>query len=153
MYAFRNPPPAFLEREIAPFADWLIWHLLISPCLELYEASAKPLGKGAYRVRLVVHNTGWLPSYVTKKALEKKAVRGVVCEIELPEGATLETGKPREELGQLEGRAYKPVIPADPDATEDRIKVEWTVRAPDGGTVKLTARHERAGTVITNIEL
>ena len=156
LYAFRNPPPEFLEKEIAPFADWLVWHLLISPKLELYEASVKPLGDSAYRVRLVVHNTGWLPTYVTKKATEKKAVRGVVCEIELPEGATLETGKPREELGQLEGRAYKPPAPigflvADP--TEDRVKVEWVVRAPKGGAVRLIARHERAGMVRAEVQL
>src|SRR5712692_9013007 len=25
MYAFRNPPPQFLENEVAPFADWLVW--------------------------------------------------------------------------------------------------------------------------------
>ena len=157
LYAFRNPPPQFLEKEIAPFSDWLVWHLLISPQLELHEASAKPLGKGAYRVRLVVQNSGWLPTFVTKKALEKKLVRGVVCEIEIPEGATLETGKQREEIGQLEGRAYKPSAPAiifhGADTTEDRAKAEWVVRAPDGGTVKLTARHERAGIVVTEVTL
>lgn len=152
-YAFRNPPPQFLEEEIAPFSDWLIWHLLISPCLALYEASAKSLGEGAYRVRLVVQNTGWLPSYVSKKALEKKLTRGVVCEIALPEGATLETGKPREVLGQMEGRAYKPSAPDAEDATNDRLKVEWTVRAPEGGKVKLVARHDRAGRVTAEIEL
>jgi murein tripeptide amidase MpaA len=156
LYAFRNPPPEFLEKEIAPFADWLVWHLLISPRLELYEARAKGLGEGVYQVRAVVQNSGWLPTYVTKKALEKKLTRGVVCEIELPEGATLETGKPREELGQLEGRAYKPSAPVgfQPfDPTEDRAKVEWTVRAPQGGTVKITARHERAGTVTAEVTL
>jgi len=153
LYAFRNPPPEFLEKEIAPFADWLVWHLLISPRLELYEASVKPLGEGTYHVRLVVHNTGWLPTYVTKKAMEKKVTRGVVCEIELPEGATLETGKPREELSQLEGRAYKPSAPDAEDATTDRVKVEWAVRAALGGTVKLTARHERAGVVVAEVEL
>jgi murein tripeptide amidase MpaA len=153
MYAFRNPPSEFLEKEIAPFAEWLVWHLLISPRLELYEAGVKPLGEGAYRVQVVVQNTGWLPSYVTKKALEKKVVRGVVCEVELPEGATLETGKAREELGQLEGRAYKPAAPDASDATEDRVKVEWVVRAPQGGKVKVVARHERAGTVTAELEL
>ncbi len=156
VYAYRNPPPQFLEQEIARFPDWLLWHLLISPRLELYEAGSKPLGEGAYRVRLVVHNTGWLSTYVTKRALEKKLVRGVVCEIELPEGATLETGKPREELGQLEGRAYKASAPSgwiDFDATEDRAKVEWVIRAPQGGRVKLTARHERAGTVVAEVLL
>ena len=153
MYAFRNPPKPFVEKEIALFPKWLIWALLISPKLELFEASAKPLGGDAYRVRLVVHNTGWLPSYVTKKAIEKKVIRGLVCEIELPEGAVLEAGKPREELGQLEGRAYKEAFMSDEDETVDRIKVEWVVRAPEGGTVKLVARHERAGTVRAEVQL
>ncbi len=155
-YVWGNPPVAFLEKEIAPFADWLLWHLLISPRLELYEASAKPLGDGAYRVRLVVQNTGWLPTYLTKKALEKKLVRGVIAEIELPAGATLETGLAREELDQLEGRALKspsPTILDGGDPTVDRAKVEWVVRAPDGGTVKLLARHERAGVVRAEVTL
>lgn len=153
LYAFSNPPPEFLEKEVALFPEWLVWHLLISPCLELYEVSTKPLGDDAYRVRLVVQNSGWLPTYITKKALEKKLVRGVVCEIELPEGATLETGKQREELGQLEGRAYKPSFSRADDATEDRAKVEWVVRSAKGGTVKITARHERAGAVVAAVEL
>jgi hypothetical protein len=134
----------------------LIWHLLISPSLELYQVEVSPLGTDTYHVRLVVHNTGWLPTYVTKRGLGKKLVRGVVCEIELPESATLETGKPREDLGQLEGRAYKPsahftYYPSD--VTEDRAKVEWVVHAPGGGALKLTVRHERAGTVTTEIVL
>jgi len=153
LYAFTNPPPDFLEQEVAPFADWLVWHLLIAPRLELYEVRAKSLGDHAYQVRMVVQNTGWLPTYVTKKALEKKVVRGVVCELELPEGATLETGKLREELGQLEGRAYKPVFSSASDVTEDRAKVEWVIRAPQGGVVEVTARHERAGTVVAQVEL
>ena len=153
VYAWRNPPKQFLEREIARFPKWLIWSALISPKLELMEATAKDLGEGTYRIRLVVQNTGWLPSYVTKKAVEKKVIRGLVCEIELPEGATLEAGEPREELGQLEGRAYKGAFPEGEDETDDRIKVEWVVRAPKGGTVNLVARHQRAGTVRATVEL
>jgi len=156
LYAFRNPPPAFLKKEIAPFADWLVWHLLISPRLEVYDVDVNDLGQDAYRVRLVVHNTGWLPTYVTKRALEKKLVRGVVCEIDLPEGALLESGEPRQEVGQLEGRAYKSSVPggfSPADPTEDRAKVEWVVRAPEGGKAKLTARHERAGLVTVEVDL
>lgn len=149
LYAWRNPPPKFLEQEIARFPDWLVWHLLIAPKLEVYEATVEPLGDALYKVRLVVQNTGWLPTYITKKALEKKVVRGVIVEIELPDGATLRTGKPREELGQLEGRAYKPSAASvwNADPTDDRAKVEWVVHAPQGGTVRLIARHERAGVV------
>jgi hypothetical protein len=156
LYALKNPPPDLLEAEIAPFADWLIWHLLISPRLELYRVEVEPLGDDTYRLRLVVYNSGWLPTNVTKKALERKAVRGLVCEIELPEGATLEMGKAREILGQLEGRAYKPAAHFSyypSDVTEDRAKAEWVVRAPRGGRVTLTARHERAGLVSAQVDL
>jgi len=158
LYTWSNPPPALLEQEIERFPRWLLWHLLISPKLELLEARADALGAGTWRVSLVVHNTGWLPSYVTKKSLEHKRTRGVVCEIELPDGAVLEAGSRREERGELEGRAYKPVAPSSwagwgGDVTDDRLKVEWVVRGAHGASVRLTARHERAGTVRAEVAL
>jgi hypothetical protein len=156
LYAYRNPPPEFLEKEVALFADWVIWHLLISPRLELHTVKTTPLGEGNYHIQLVVHNTGWLPSNVSKKAVEKKAVRGVIAEIELPDGATLKMGKAREEFGQLSGRNnFGPTI--GPwglvGATEERAKVEWIVHAPNGGFIKLTAKHERAGVVQAEVIL
>jgi len=158
LYTWSNPPREMLEKEIERFPAWLTWQLLISPRLEVHEAVATPLGADTWSVRLVLRNSGWLPSYVTKRALTNKLTRGVVCEIELPEGASLKTGRPREELGQLEGRAYKPVTPSSwagwsGDVTDERIKVEWVVRAPERGIVKLTARHERAGTVRAQLAL
>jgi hypothetical protein len=88
--------------------------------------------------------------------MDKKLVRGCLCEIELPEGVSLVTGKLREDLGQLEGRAYKPSAPhrRQADPTSDRALVEWIVYAPDSSTavvVKLTARHDRAGVVRTEL--
>jgi hypothetical protein len=143
-----------LKKEIRVFPDWIIWHALISPKLALHSAEVKAIGKGTFRIRLVVENTGWLPTYVTKKAVEKKVTRGVICEIELPEGASLQSGKPRLELAQLEGRAYKAAFPEGWEGgTDDRLKVEWVVRAPQGGTVKVTARHERAGVVRAEVKL
>jgi hypothetical protein len=149
-----NPPEKFLEKEIQAFPEWIIWHTLISPKLSLRLTEVKAVGRGTYRIRMVVENTGWLPTYVTKKAVEKKVSRGVICEIELPEGATLQSGKPRQELAQLEGRAYKTAyVDGWEGGTDDRLKVEWVVRAPKGGTVKLVARHERAGVVRKEVEL
>ena len=154
MNSWTNPPLDRLEKEVALFPDWVIWHLLISPKLALRQVEVKPLGKGDYRIRLVVENTGWLPTYVTKKAVEKKVSRGVICEIELPEGATLQSGKVREDLPQLEGKAYKSAaVDGWEGSTDDRLKVEWVVNAPRGGKVKLTARHDRAGVVRTVVEL
>jgi murein tripeptide amidase MpaA len=154
-YCWRNPPPELLESELALFPKWLLWHALIAPKLELHDASAKALGGDAFRVRVVAQNAGWLPTYVSKKALEKKVTRGVIVELELPEGATLETGKLRQDIGQLEGRAYKDsaVTVSNYDPTDDRAKVEWTVHAPAGSMLKITARHERAGVVRQELKL
>lgn len=154
-YAFRNPPPHLLEEEIRRFPEWLVWHNLISPRLKLHSVEARPLGGDSYHVRLVVDNSGWLPTYISKKALEKQAVRPLVVEIELPEGAELKTGKPREEAGHLEGRAYASTAPYGwrTDATNHRAKVEWVIHAPKAGTARLTARHERAGTIHAEVEL
>ncbi len=155
LYAFRNPPPQVLEPELAKFPDWLVWHLLISPKLELLGLEHDALGDRHYRVQMVVHNTGWLPTYVTKRALNNRVVRGVIAEIDLPDGATLVTGKVREEHKQLEGRAYKPTSPhaRSVDPTNDRLKIEWLIAAPKGGTVTLTARHDRAGVVRKSLDL
>lgn len=151
--AWTNPPGEFLEKEIKAFPDWLIWHAMISPKLNLRDVSVMALGEDNFRVRLVVENTGWLPTNVTKKALERK-LRGIVCEIEVPKGAKLQTGKAREELGQLEGRAHKgAMIETFDEGTSDRLKVEWIVHAPKGGKLKLVARHERAGVVRTEVDL
>lgn len=156
LYAWRNPPPQFLESEIAPFSDWIIYQALAVPRLELFKAEAKSLGGGSYRVTFAVQNTGWLPTYTSKMALKNKAVRGVVAEIEIPENAYLEIGKQREERGQLEGRnllgpSGHPRSIGQP--TADRLKIEWVIHAPAGGTVNLVARHERAGFVRASIEL
>jgi murein tripeptide amidase MpaA len=152
MYAWWNPPPHLLEQEIARFPRWLVWHLLISPFLELYLAEALPLTAGVYRVRFVVQNTGWLPSYVTQLAQEKRLVQGCIGEIRLPVGATLVTGKQREEMGQLEGRAYKSAMP-NSDPTRDLAQAEWMIQAAAGSTVQLIARHDRAGVVRTSLTL
>jgi murein tripeptide amidase MpaA len=154
LHMWTNPPLEFLEKEISPFPEWIVWHALISPRLALRETKVTALGGNSFRIRLVVQNEGWLPTYVTKKALERKVTRGVIAEITLPEGVTLEAGKPREELGELEGRAYKVVLADETEeSTSDRLKVEWVVKGKKGTKVKLLAKHERAGAVRAEVVL
>jgi murein tripeptide amidase MpaA len=153
---FRNPPKKYLEREVRRFPGWLTWQALTTPKLELHRAEATALGADTWRVRLSVQNTGYLPSYVTKRALERKITRGVVYEIGLPPGAELLAGKLRVEGGQLEGRASKPTLQAflpNPEVTGDRGQCEWTVRAPKGAAIRLVARHDRAGKVEVSVAL
>jgi murein tripeptide amidase MpaA len=155
-HAFSNPPLPLLERELARFPRWLLWQALTSPRLELLHAGAQALAADTWKITLVVQNTGWLPSYVSKRALERKIVRGTMVDIGLPSGATLLQGKRRVDAGQLEGKAYKHTgVSFWPDyaVTDDRAKIEWIVRGPRGAVVQLLARHERAGTVRAEVTL
>jgi len=154
LHMWTNVPLELLEKEISPFPDWIVWHALISPKLALREANSVSISADSFRVRLVVQNEGWLSTYVTKKALERKVTHGVIAEIQLPKGATLVSGKEREELGELEGRAYKDVFVSEfNEGTTDRVKVEWVVKAKRGTKVKLIAKHERAGVVKVDVVL
>lgn len=154
MYSWTNPPAELLEKEIAPHSDFAIFHLLISPKLDVYALEVKALGADTYHVRLVLCNTGWLPTNITQKAIDRKAVRPIEVELTLPDGAKLINGEKKTEVGQLDGRSDKRnVLSTYADVTSDRVKVEWVIAAPNGGTLKIEARHARAGTLRRKVEL
>jgi hypothetical protein len=155
----RNPPLHLLEAEVAPHADWAIWHVLVAPSLALHSVTAEPIGEAGdtWLVRLVVHNTGWLPTNVTQKAIERKAVKPLVAELAAQEGVELVGTNHRQELGQLAGRVGKNSMfggfGAATDGTADRAKAEWVVRAAAGTEVQVEARHDRAGVVRASVTL
>jgi hypothetical protein len=54
----------------------------------------------------------------------------------------------------LEGRFQKrSILWSSADDTTDRVKVEWVIAAPRGGTLQIKARHARAGTIRREVEL
>ncbi len=155
-YAFRNPPPHLLEREIAKFPDWVLYNTLTSPKLELVHAKADKAADGTWRIEVGVQNNGHLPSYISKRALQRKQSRGLIGEITLPAGGRLLAGKAREFAGELEGRAYKHTLTSfwsDTSPTADRAKLVWVVAAPQGGQVDVVVRHAKAGTVRVTLGL
>jgi murein tripeptide amidase MpaA len=160
---WRNPPPHLRQKEVERFPAWLQQLALSLPKLELLLAEAKALGGESvggdtWRVRFAVANSGWLPAYVTKRALERKVVRGVVLELGLPtqEGVALVSGSPRIVGPQLEGHAPSnsqlAFLPS-PALTGDRAVAEWWLRAPVGTTITLSAHAPRAGAVRTVLRL
>jgi len=150
---FGNPPEALLLETIAPNSEFVIAQALMSPRLELRQLSAEPLGERLYRVRAVVANSGYLATYGSKRAQEIRAVRPVELRLELPPSAELVTGELFQELGQLEGRANKRALWGGSFPTDNLHKLEWTVRAPKGGALQITASSQRAGTARAILEL
>ena len=159
MNYWRNPPPELREREAARFPKWMTTIALSLPRLELLRTEVRSLGPDTWRVKLAVANSGWLPAYVTKRALQRKTVRGVLFELHLPPGdpsVSLVSGKPRIEGPQLEGHAPRNSLNAfvpNREVTSDRAVGEWVVRAPPGTRLALSARADRAGAVRAEVVL
>ena len=156
MNFWRNPPAHLREREAARFPAWLKTLALSLPKLELLHATAEAVGPQTWRVRMAVGNAGYLPSYVTKRALERKVARGTVFELTLPEGATLVQGKQRVVGAQLEGHAPKASLQAflpNREITGDRAVAQWLVQAAPGTTLTLKATADRAGSVTSQLQL
>jgi murein tripeptide amidase MpaA len=150
-----NVPFDRLEAEVAPHSDWALFHLLISPLLEVRSLDVERLGEDSFLVRLVLQNAGWLPTNVTQKALERNAVLPIEVELRLPEGARLVGGDVKTEAGQLQGRVHKRSAMwwLNDESTNDLAKLEWVVEAPAGTEIGLEARHQRAGTVRRRVTL
>jgi murein tripeptide amidase MpaA len=150
-----NVPFDRLEEEIAPHSDWALFHLLISPLLEVRSLDAERLGDGAFLLRLVLQNSGWLPTQVTAKALERATVRPIEVELELPDDARVIGGEVKTEVGQLQGRVHKRSTTwwGNDESTNDLAKLEWVIEAPEGTEIGVVAKHPRAGTVRRRVTL
>jgi hypothetical protein len=122
---------------------------LISPLLEVRSLDVERLGESTFLVRLVLQNSGWLPTNVTEKALQRKAVRDLEVEVELPEAAALVAGDMTTQVGQLTGRVEKRSTTwwMNDESTKDLAKLEWVVEAQPGTDIGIEARHQRAGTI------
>lgn len=153
MHSWRNPPFSLLEKELAPLAEFAITSCLVSPRLELRSLDTQSNGD-IHTIRLVIENTGWLPTQVSQQALKTKQVREVEVDIDLPEGAVLLVGKRKTMLGQLNGRDHSWRFNSwRLDTSEERAKVEWVIQAPAGTEVEITAAQPRAGTLRTKVTL
>lgn len=151
-----NIPADRVEKEVSPHSDWLIYLGLATAKLGVRSFTAEPIGSGVYRVRLVVENAGWMSTSGTQQAVDRRVVGDITAELVLPAGARIENGTSKRSLGQLEGRSgqrstatwwgYQP-------GTPDRGVVDWIVSAPKGTKLSVTVRHDRAGTLRSEVTL
>ncbi len=159
MNYWRNPPPHLREREVARFPAWMNQIALSLPKLELLRTEVQALGPDTWRIRLAVANSGYLSAAVTKRAVQRKTVRGVMFEIHMPPDSSivsLVAGKQRFEGPHLDGHAPKTSLQGflpNRNVTSDRAVAEWVVRAPKGTRLALSARAERAGVVRAEVSL
>jgi hypothetical protein len=114
----------------------------------------EPRGAELWHLVVVVQNNGFLPTYTSKKALERKGVRPIEVELALPEGSSLVSGQLRQDVGHLEGRSNKIWGRGTGGSPTDNLcKIEWVLKGPHRSTVDVTVRSQRAGVVRRSIVL
>lgn len=149
MYSWRNPPHNLLAAEVEMNTPFALTLGDLLPHLRIADLQVRPLGEGQYHVRLHVENTGFLPTCTSVQGRNRRAVRPVRAEIELPEEAFLVDGKRLVELGHLEGRSSKLAVAniwVDGD-TDNRARLEWTLQARPGQAIIVKVLSERAGSI------
>ena len=104
---YYNVPFDRLEKEVAPHSEWLVRLGLATPRIAVRSFEAAPVGANLWRLRLVVENTGWLPTNGSQQALDQLAVGAVTAELSLPAGVKLVEGAASRSLGQLAGRSIQ----------------------------------------------
>ncbi|NJL84193.1 MAG: carboxypeptidase, partial [Chloroflexaceae bacterium] len=142
---WQNAPPQYLQELAEQHCQFAIAHGLMSPKLAARVRLTQE-GAGVYYLLLQLENQGFLPTYTSKKALERKAVRPTEVTLVLPEGAKLIAGKLSQEIQHLEGRSNK-AFRSVARGSDYRCTVEWALKAESGSEIEIIVQSERAGTL------
>ncbi len=149
MYTWSNPPAHLLPAECEKNFRFNLAHAAALPQLVISEFRSEPVSDGVRKLTLVIENRGWLPTQVSQKAVESKAVRPIQIALKLPRGAKLLNGKAKFEQNHLTGMGNAIVEPwatsfwfgGAPNTHQERF--EWVVQG--AGPVSVEVKSQRAG--------
>lgn len=127
---------SIVERAVA----FALTHAAASPRLRWVECGARAVSAGLYVVSALVENGGHLPTWLSARGKALGVIEPVRAAVSLPEGASLELGRPRQELGHLGGRGQ-------------RALVEWLVRGDEGAEVGVEIAAEKGGVLRRSVVL
>jgi hypothetical protein len=127
----------------------------MSARLEFRKAEVEKRADGVYRIEAIIANKGFLPTYTSKRAQERKVVRPIEVSLKVPEGASLLSGKPDDEIGQLEGRTNKIYGGwfSSRNVTDNQNRLEWVVAGKPEAEIELVVKSERGGTLRKTFKL
>lgn len=150
-----NAPAEYLQEICERNCQFTLAHALTSPRLEMKVAEVEKEAEGVYKVAVTVANKGFLPTYTSKRAQERKIVQPIGARINVPESVRLLAGEREQEIGQLEGRSNKIYGGwfSSGDVTDNEKRLEWVVRGDAGIEIEVEIKSERAGAVRRKLEL
>jgi murein tripeptide amidase MpaA len=144
----QNPPAKFMEEEWKKNCLFELKHAEMLPFLNIEEIGTESLGDNLFRITVVIVNEGFLPTYVTQKAIQNRLAKPIFATLKL-EGAELLIGKPKVELGHIEGNTPVSSRSGFRRSTDPQNKktVQWLVRVIERGAVAhVLVKSQKAGT-------
>ncbi len=153
-FTHQNPPGAFMQALSHGNAMFTLRCALTSPRVHISQLTAATESDGVYKVRAVVENLGFLPTWVSDQAKAMHKAKPVTAELS-GEGFRLLTGKAKQTVGDLAGRndQYEPLSYLPIYGNEARKAVEWIVAAPAGTTLTVTSIARNGGTDTKTVAL
>lgn len=142
-------PAKFLPAIAEKHARFTLAHAAAGPSLNWNLVDVKPQTGNVYHIVAVLENTGFLPTYTSAKAQERKAVDGIRVRAS---GAELISGPALQDIGHLEGRSAVQGGFAPTFTTQEK-KLEWVVKGKKGAVLKLEAAGQRSGVARVEVKL
>lgn len=106
-------------------------------------------------MRVAVVNDGYLPTFVTQRAVDNGVAKTVKAHLSLGDAMDLVMGKATADLGHLAGRAERRSTwsPWMRQWSRTSGEAEWLVRAPNGGQVRVQVVSEKGGASRATVQL
>lgn len=156
LFVFSNPPVDALERVIAPNTEFVLAHARMGPRLVIRQFKAEHQADDLWHLHALVVNTGYLPTYGSQKALDRKCARLLDVELRADESVQLIGGERRTKVAHLEGRDRQELgwgVSPKGYPTGHLRTLNWVVRAPVGAWIELRIDGGRAGVATASTTL
>ncbi|MCU0484506.1 MAG: M14 family metallopeptidase [Anaerolineales bacterium] len=155
LFTWGNPPPALVSAEVSRHLPFIIFLAKTLPHLAIHKLEKTRLSETTYRVRLVIENSGFLPTFTSNQGKTRQAARPVRVELKLPENGTLLYGKLSDQFGHLQGRSNKQEVNSayGESPTDHRAALEWVIQCPKRSEIEIKILSERAGSLVIREQL
>ena len=127
------------------------------PQVKFLSVDAQPLSGGLYRVRAIVANTGYLPTYIFREGLKLKSLKELTVTLDAPDCTFIE-GKPSVKIGHLQGYSgiqtyYALQGPISEEEEPCSREITWIISGAPGRRLTLQCEGAHAGKTQTNLTL
>ena len=134
-----NAPFECLEETCRNIHDFTFAHAAALPRVSASVHETQHVSDGVWRVSVAVVNSGYLPTNITRRAVDLGVAKGVSATLALPEGAEIVAGAEKQELGHLAGYG-------------GRRKAEWLVQLGEAGACEVEIQSEKGGSSVVRLE-